>query len=85
MKKVYAVQDAKSGMFNQPIFLLSDGEAVRSFADACAPGNEQSMLSRHPEDFNLFYIGEYDESEGTLQASIPVHLANGGILIGGDR
>lgn len=85
MKKVYAVQDAKAGMFNQPIFLLSDGEALRSFMDACQPGNDQSMLSRHPEDFNLFYIGEYDELTGELQSCTPYHLANGAVILGGDR
>lgn len=84
MKKVYAVQDAKAGMFNQPIFLLSDGEALRAFLDACQPGQE-SMLSKHPEDFNLYYIGEYDELEGSFQPVVPYHLGNGGVLLGGDR
>lgn len=85
MRKVYAVQDAKAGMFNTPIFLLSDGEALRSFIDACRPGNDQSMLSRHPEDFNLFYIGDYDETEGVLHSAVPYHLANGAVILGGDR
>lgn len=84
MKKVYAVQDAKSGMFNAPIFLLSDGEALRAFMDACREGSD-SLLSKYPEDFNLFFIGTYDENEGILKGEVPFHLGNGAVLLGGDR
>lgn len=68
--KVYCVLDAKAGYFGQPLFAQSEGAAVRSFSDAV--NNEKSGdWFRHPEDFQLFEIGEYDDATGEIVGKVP--------------
>lgn len=63
---VCAVKDNASGLFGRPIFVAKAGQAMRSFSDEVnreAPDNE---LHRHPEDFDLFCLGTFDDNTGEL-------------------
>lgn len=62
--KVYAVYDSKVGLYNQPFFQRSKGEALRGFQEVA--NNPESMICRHPADYTLFEIAEYDEEKGLL-------------------
>lgn len=66
MKLVYAVRDRAVDVFGQPIFCLAQGEALRSFMDEVnRPG---SAINSHPEDYDLYLIGSFDETTGALRA-----------------
>lgn len=67
MLRAYSIKDEKSLSFNTPFFALSDGVAIRNFSDLVH--DQQSLVARHPEDFSLWLIACFDETEGTL---IPV-------------
>lgn len=72
--KVYSVFDSKVGSFMQPFFAMADGQAVRSFSDLAMDG--QSGCSKHPGDFELHFIGEFDDESGELlQVEKPRYLA----------
>lgn len=75
----FAVFDKKVGAFMQPFCLASQGAAIRSFQDEV--NKEGSDLGRHPEDFQLFQVGEYDEMKGSFTwastVMYPVHLCDG--------
>jgi len=61
--KMFVVYDSKVGAYMLPHFMQSAGQAIRSFTDAVnAP---DSMFGKHPGDYTLFEIGEYDELLGT--------------------
>ena len=62
--KVFCVYDSKVQAFMQPFFLRSNGEAIRSFADIA--NDPQSNVCRHPEDFSLMLLGEYDDETGSF-------------------
>lgn len=64
MSKIYAIHDNAIEAFSQPFFVQAQGQAVRMFMDESR--NEQSQLNKHPEDFALFYIGEFDERTGEI-------------------
>ena len=66
MLKIYSVMDVKASAFMSPFFTAHDGQAVRSFGDAC--NDEKSMFARHPEDFALYRLGEFDDVAGKLKA-----------------
>ena len=68
----YAVFDTASGVYDRPFFMHSDGVAMRSFGDAVV-GND-SVVGKHPEDFTLFRIGEFDDNKGILKGESPVCL-----------
>lgn len=70
LHKLYTVFDEKSGAYLPPFVAVSNGSAVRSFADACNDPN--TSFHKHPGDFTLFLIGEYDDQTGML-APIAAH------------
>lgn len=64
MKLVYAVRDRAIDSFGQPIFCLAQGEALRSFMDEV--NRAGSPMQAHPDDYDLYHIGTFDEATGTL-------------------
>lgn len=74
--KVYSIYDTKTESYSQPFYSPSKGDAIRSFADAA---NDKSIaIGKHPEDFCLFELAEFDYSKGQFtqhQAPISLGLA----------
>lgn len=62
--KMFSVFDSKAGNFSPPFFMVSIGQAVRSFQDIAS--DQSTMIARHPEDFSLFFIGEFDDAIGEV-------------------
>lgn len=63
--KVFCIYDAKVEAFQKPIFFRTTGEALRGFIDLC--GTPDNIFHKHPEDFTLFHIANYDESKGRFE------------------
>ena len=63
--KMFTVKDKKSEGFSMPFFQKTFGLAERSFKDAAQDTNSQ--IAKHPEDFALYYIGEFDEVTGLTE------------------
>jgi len=61
---VVAVRDRAIDGFNTPVFVPSLGAAIRSFADEVNKGDSQ--LGAHPEDFELWLLGQFDTDSGKL-------------------
>ncbi|AXH73021.1 MAG: nonstructural protein [Microviridae sp.] len=66
-----AVRDAASDSFNRPFFVPSIGLAIRSFTDEVNRVAPENVMHWHPEHFELFRIGMYDEDSGLLEALTP--------------
>lgn len=67
---VYAVLDAKVGVYGQPFYEATDPAAIRSFTDAVNDGsNPNNQWYKHPEDFTLYKIGEYDNNTGSISSN----------------
>lgn len=72
--RVVAVFDSKIKGWMQPSFHLHLGQILRSWEELVNDG--QSPMSRHPGDFTLFEIGEWDDVDGSIKAhSAPVSLS----------
>jgi hypothetical protein len=67
MKKVYTVHDGAAGAYLEPFFCRSHAEAIRSFSGAV--NGADHIFNQHPDDFHLFYIGDYDEDTGVISSS----------------
>lgn len=61
---VYSIFDVKGKCFGQPFFMAHNGIALRSFSDLIQDKN--TTICKHPEDFKLYLIGEYDDNSGAL-------------------
>nr|QJB19072.1 MAG: nonstructural protein [Microvirus sp.] len=71
--KVFSVLDVKADAYMQPFFSQSRGVATRDFTDVVS--NSDHVFSRHPNDFGLFELGEFDDSTGVITSHpVPVSL-----------
>jgi len=62
--KMFSLYDSKAEAFGPPFFLQSTGQAVRALMDIS--NDPQSMVGRHPADFVLYEVGEYDDSSAEV-------------------
>lgn len=75
-KPVVCVYDKKIGMFDNPFVCRHQNEAVREWNIVSSDTN--TKYGKNPEDFELFWIGEFDEKMGTFESLQPhEHLASG--------
>lgn len=70
--KLYSIFDNKLGAFMRPWVAETHGMATRLFASNVA--NPESMMHQYPEDYTLFYIGEFHEETGNVVAVNPENL-----------
>ena len=71
--KMYSIRDSKAKAYNQPWFAKSDEEAERNFAFLAK--KPDSMISQFPEDYDLFYVGTYDDQTCKIDAlETPQHM-----------
>lgn len=64
---VVAVRDRSADAFGQPNFVTALGSAIRSFGDEINNPREGNVLNAHPEDFDLYELGSYDDNLGSFQ------------------
>lgn len=62
--QVFSVYDSKTQVWGQPNFLLNKGAAMRAWGEAA--NDTQSNIGKHPADFTMFHIAEWDDETGTL-------------------
>lgn len=71
--KVYSIRDAKAEIFNPPFYKKTHGEAERDFSALVR--DEKSMVCKYPEDYDLYYLGTYDDNTGKLDSlDTPQHI-----------
>lgn len=76
--QMLCVRDSAVGSYNQPFCVAAIGVAVRSFGDEVKRDAPDNQMFKHPEDFELFHIGSFDDSTGTVSMlSAPVPVARG--------
>lgn len=66
--KIFAVRDSKAETFGNPFFFKTHGEALRAWDEAC--NDAQSPFSKHPNDYTLFELGEFDQATGEVSSLV---------------
>lgn len=61
---IFSIRDAKGDFFNQPFPQLTKAEALRTFSELA--NDPQSRIAKHPEDYDLYYLGTYETVTGQL-------------------
>lgn len=69
ISKVFAVRDTKAENYFAPWFFIQPGQALRQFSDLV--NDDSTMLARHPADYSLYEVGEWDDLAGLLSAVNP--------------
>lgn len=67
--QIYSVYDNKAGTWMQPYYANNKPVALRTFSDAA--NDPTSMLNKHPTDFVLYHVGEWDDQKGKITAQEP--------------
>ena len=68
---VCAVRDSAVGAFNRPFFVPSIGVANRSFSDEVNRKSDDNPMYAHPDDFELYELGTFDEEAGVFVQMYP--------------
>lgn len=61
IQHIFTVYDSKAAAYLQPFFAQTKGVAIRNFSDAV--NDPQHHFARHGEDYTLFELGHYDDSD----------------------
>ncbi|WNK12661.1 MAG: nonstructural protein [Microvirus sp.] len=71
--KAFALLDTKVSAFHTPFFMAHTGHAIRACGELGA--DLSTTVGRHPADFILYEIGEFDDSRGSLLPhDLPINL-----------
>jgi len=83
IKPMFSVRDTASGAFGYPFVAPHVGLAVRAFGDEANGSRGDNDLTRHPEQFDLYQIGEFDDVTGVVTPlDLPKLVTNAAALKG---
>jgi hypothetical protein len=63
---VVSVKDRAADVFNRPFFVPHRNVAVRDFTDEVNRVAADNQLNKHPDDFDLYLLGTFDDNAGTF-------------------
>jgi len=63
---IVAVKDRAADAFMRPFFVPTPAMAVRSFMDEVQREAPDNQLFHHSDDFDLYEIGIFDDSNGRI-------------------
>lgn len=67
--KIVTIRDRAADLFGQPSFVNNLGGAIRQFGDEIkkpSTPERPNSLYDHPEDFDFYLLGEYDDETGVF-------------------
>lgn len=79
--QVVVVRDRTADVFGVPTFTTAIGVAIRSFADEVNRADPNNMFHRHPDDFDLYHIGLYNDEDASFSVHPPRQIAIGKDLV----
>lgn len=61
---VCSIKDRAADAFGRPFYVPAVGVAIRSFQDEVNRDAQDSQIFQHPDDFDLFDLGVFDDATG---------------------
>lgn len=72
----FAVRDTCVGAYNMPMFFQNGAAAVRALGDAVNRAKEDNSYYQHPEHYQLYHIGSFDDDNGEFSPIVPVFVVD---------
>ena len=73
--KTFTIRDSKGEFYSPPFFQKTHGEAY-------IVTGKQSQVSKFPEDYDLYYTGEFDDNPGKMVVTdTPQHIVKAANLL----
>ena len=63
---IVSVKDRAADVFNRPFFVPHRNVAIRDFTDEVNRSAADNQLNKHPDDFDLYFLGQFDDNSGTF-------------------
>jgi hypothetical protein len=63
---IVSIRDRAADAYGRPAFMATEGVAIRSFSDEVNNKYESNQMYAHPDDFDLFLLGTYDDNSGSF-------------------
>jgi len=75
---IVSVKDRAADVFNRPFFVPHRNVAIRDFTDEVNRLSADNQLNKHPDDFDLYLLGQFDDNSGTFtMEEAPLVLVRG--------
>jgi len=71
---VVSVKDRAAEVFNRPFFVPHRNVAVRDFTDEVNRSAADNPLNKHPDDFDLYLIAQFNDITGEFTFDSPTVL-----------
>lgn len=72
---IFSIYDVKAEVYLQPFFAANAAVAERIMTDEVR--NPNSVFSRHPRDFQLFKVGDFNDVQGPAADGLETVLVDG--------
>lgn len=72
-----AVRDRAANTFARPFCVPAIAVAVRTFTDEVNRNEPENPLWKHPEDYDLYQVGAFDEDDGQISGDKPKMICVG--------
>lgn len=79
--KMFSIFDSKMTTFSRPFFEQTEPSAIRVFRDAVNEQNPNNMWNKHPEDFSLFVLADFDDASGEIIPQLPKNLITASAIV----
>jgi len=64
---IVSIKDRAADAFARPFFVQTDNVAIRSFMDEVNRADKDNPLYSHPDDYDLFGLGVFDDNSGIIE------------------
>lgn len=71
---IVSVKDRAADVFNRPFFVPHRNVAIRDFTDEVNRVAADNQLNKHPDDFDLYLMGQFNDNTGEFLLSEPILL-----------
>lgn len=59
---IVTIRDIQADCYSQPQYTPSIGGFIRGLADEVNSGKSESVLAKHPSDFEAWHLGTWDDN-----------------------
>lgn len=74
MLRLVCMYDKAAQSFNSPISTAGIGQLARAIGEAVNSPDKTEVFAKHPNDFQLFEVGHFDEKTGEIVPCVPTFL-----------
>lgn len=71
MKSIFCVKDRATDVFLNIFTEQTANAAIRAFGDAVNSQGSDNGFNKHPDDFDLYLLGSFDEDSGVIVPESP--------------